>query len=144
LEEAENERMHLLYAENFMRHQQADDQDFSDSGSTYLATSIPRPRSSRCHVQPLFLDLPNLAKNRSSIRRCSRRRSLQDLVSPSPTFQPRLTGSTHCISDIENGLVPEWSDRPAPQIAIVSHFSLLSTSGLTNRIIGDCHPPPHC
>ncbi|KAL1405530.1 inducible alternative oxidase 2 [Vanrija albida] len=25
---------------------------------------------------------------------------------------------THCIEDIENGLVPEWNDKPAPQIAI--------------------------
>jgi ubiquinol oxidase len=26
--------------------------------------------------------------------------------------------STHCISDVEAGLVPEWIDVPAPQIAI--------------------------
>jgi len=27
---------------------------------------------------------------------------------------------THCISDVEKGLVPEWVDVPAPAIAIVS------------------------
>lgn len=25
---------------------------------------------------------------------------------------------THCIEDVERGLVPEWNDKPAPQIAI--------------------------
>jgi ubiquinol oxidase len=30
--------------------------------------------------------------------------------------------STHCIEDIENGLVPGWENQPAPRIAIVSHI----------------------
>jgi len=33
---------------------------------------------------------------------------------------PLADDSTHCIHDIERGLVPEWVDQPAPKIAIVS------------------------
>lgn len=32
---------------------------------------------------------------------------------------------TQCIKDMEEGLVPEWSDMPAPKIAIVSRTRLV-------------------
>ena len=35
---------------------------------------------------------------------------------------------TQCIKDMEDGLVPEWNDMPAPKIAIVSGAKVLLAS----------------
>lgn len=37
-----------------------------------------------------------------------------------PELEDADVCSTHCISDIEKGLIPEWENVPAPKIAIVS------------------------
>jgi hypothetical protein len=39
---------------------------------------------------------------------------------------------TQCIKDMEEGLVPEWSDMAAPQIAIVSRAQFVP------RLLPDC------
>lgn len=40
---------------------------------------------------------------------------------------------THCISDMEAGLIPEWKDMPAPAIAI-DYWRLPATSSLLDVI----------
>lgn len=90
LEEAENERMHLL---------------------TFLTVSQPT-----LLTRFLVLGAQGVMYNLFFL-----------LYLASPKTAHRFVGAleeeacrtyTHCISDIEKGLVPEWDNRPAPQIAI--------------------------
>lgn len=90
LEEAENERMHLL---------------------TFLTVAQPTliTRALVLAAQGVFYNVFFLTY----------------LVAPKTAH--RFVGAleeeavrtyTHCIEDVTNGLVPEWNDKPAPQIAI--------------------------
>jgi hypothetical protein len=104
-------------------------QNFLDHFSAHMDHTRTGARHTRSHVQPLLRDLSDLAKDRASLRRGTGGRGSPDLVSHLLSFRysfkkwrdQMLTAlSTHCISDIERGLIPEWTDKPAPQIAIVS------------------------
>ena len=44
-----------------------------------------------------------------------------------------IDNSTHCIHDIERGLVPEWKDQPAPSIA-VDYWRLPSSATLLDVV----------
>jgi hypothetical protein len=47
--------------------------------------------------------------------------------------------STHCIADLEAGKIPEWTDKPAPEIAIDYWFVTQppSSSTVLNSPKGD-------